>query len=195
MYMKRNKRLLAILLAVILYAVSYTHLITDDTKSPNIDDICADVWMEIQIWLGFLRHNVIQKMMQIVGQCQHAQKTCRDQEQIPLFADLVILRLAEIECAVKPEQWYEDSRDIDKVSGKAHPWNIDIEESILNEANRLIQDTDDILSSQVAAHGFLHDFCCNGILPAEKQKHIDRPDKIWPVSYTHLDVYKRQIWL
>lgn len=46
------------------------------------------------------------------------------------------LRLAEIECAVKPEQWYEDSRDIDKVSGKAHPWNIDIEESILNEADR-----------------------------------------------------------
>ena len=48
---------------------------------------------------------------------------------------MVILRLAEIECAVKPEQWYEDSRDIDKVSGKAHPWNINIEESILDEAN------------------------------------------------------------
>ena len=48
----------------------------------------------------------------------------------------VILRLAEIECAVKTEQRYENGRDIDKVSGKAHPWNIDIEESVLHEANR-----------------------------------------------------------
>ena len=100
-----------------------------------MDDVCADVWMEIQIWLRFLRHYVIQKMMQIVGQRQHAQKTSWNQEQIPLFADPIIVCLAKIECAVKTEQRDENSRDIDKVSGKAHPWNIDIEESILDEAN------------------------------------------------------------
>lgn len=74
-------------------------------------------------------------MMQIVGQRHYTQKASRYQEQIPLFVDPVILRFAEIECAVKTEQRDEDSRDIDEVSGKAHPWNINIEESILDEAN------------------------------------------------------------
>ena len=71
-------------------------------------------------------------------------------------------------------------RHIDKVTGKTHPWNIGIEKSILNEANGQIQDTDNILSSQVDAHGFLCDFRADGMLPTKKQEHIDRPYKIWP---------------
>ena len=75
---------------------------------------------------GVPRHNVIQKMVQIVNQRQYTQKTSRDQEQKPFFADPVVLRFAEIECTVKTEQRDEDSRYVDKVSGKAHPWNISI---------------------------------------------------------------------
>ena len=74
--------------------------------------------------------------MQIVGQRHYAQKTSRYQEQIPLFADSVILSFAKIECTVKTEQRYENGGYIDKVSGKAHPWNIGVEEGVLDEANR-----------------------------------------------------------
>jgi hypothetical protein len=116
----------------------------------------------------------------LVGQGHGDERPGGQQKQIPFPGKPVLVAAPEAEGGVEAQQRHGDGRNVDAVAENAHEVDILRRGGLLHEADAEPEQHDEDLRKKKQAHVALREAAADGGGPEEKQRQIDRIDKIGP---------------